>query len=76
MTEQDEMNDNFSGINDLIMRVDRTCEKVHTKSGGLCGLGTDCPFHAAFEVNTLFGCRLSGLKHIMKKRERRKEKED
>lgn len=71
--ERDEMNEHLSELTTLILRIDGTCAKVHTKSSGMCGLGTDCPFHAAFEENTVYGCRLAGLKDIMEKRKRRRE---
>jgi hypothetical protein len=73
-TELQEMKKHFSDIQALIESVEITCTKIHVKSNGHCGLGTDCPFHAAFEENTIYGCRLKGLKDIMKKRKRRKDR--
>ena len=72
-TEREEMQEHFASVETLIKRIETTCARVHIDGRG-CALGTDCPFHAAFEVNTLFGCRLVGLKDVMQKRERRKER--
>lgn len=75
-TDVKEMKKHFSDIQELIASTEITCTKIHAKHGGQCGIGTDCPFHAAFEENTIFGCRLEGLKSVMLKRKRRKEKHD
>ena len=65
--ERDEMRKYFADIETLIKEVEKTCTRVHMDGRG-CALGTDCPFYAAFEENTAFGCRLEGLKSIMLKR--------
>ena len=70
-TEREEMQEHFAAVEMLIKSIETTCARVHIDGRG-CALGTDCPFHAAFEANTVFGCRLEGLKSVMQKRERRK----
>jgi uncharacterized membrane-anchored protein YhcB (DUF1043 family) len=68
---REDMRKHFAAVESLINEIEKTCQRVHHYGSRGCSLGTDCPFHAAFEVNTQFGCRLIALRHVMKKRERR-----
>ena len=69
------MNSQFTALESHIKDADRICKALCEKDSSSRCIGTDCPFHAAFEINTEYGCRLEGVKSIMKKRPRRREGE-
>jgi hypothetical protein len=53
---------------EILRNVDaavQLCAKIHKESGGQCGLGTNCPFHAAFRPHAPFGCEVSGIEQVL-----------